>query len=222
MRSSSRYAQDLSRYYRLPAVQVSLTLVLSLFLVAIFIIFALRPTIVSIVSLQKTIIESKKTLQQLETKINFLQKASTQLESLKPFLEILNANIPNEGVGYESIVKSIEAISFQTGTILESESISSSLLFSKIASPFSPNKNQSVISMPYTLRVSGSFAGITSFLNKLLAMERLMTIESVTINKQAGSKSTSAPVAINITGNVFYLADKATIDKSIEEKKGKK
>ena len=75
--STQRYAQNLNRYYRMSAVRVSLTLVLSLFVMAIFIVFALRPTIVTIVTL-KTIAESEKTLQQLSVKMTNLQKASVQ------------------------------------------------------------------------------------------------------------------------------------------------
>ena len=63
-----QYSFDLKHYYRLPATQVSLTIVMSLVIVAIFAVFALRPTLITIVTLRKTILESRKTLQQLQNK----------------------------------------------------------------------------------------------------------------------------------------------------------
>ncbi|KKU45346.1 MAG: hypothetical protein UX62_C0037G0005 [Microgenomates group bacterium GW2011_GWA2_46_7] len=63
--TSQHYARDLRRYYRMPATQMSLTVVLSLFIMAVFIVLALRPTIVAIVKLQKTIVEARKTVEQL-------------------------------------------------------------------------------------------------------------------------------------------------------------
>lgn len=218
---TQRYTQDLRRYYRLPAVQVSLTLVLSLFVVAIFIVFALRPTIVSIVTLKKTITESTKTLQQLDTKVATLKKVATQLEALKPFLPTFNINIPNEGAMYSPFTSAIEALALQTGTLLESESIGPTLLFSRILSPYTPSRNQSVVELPFTARVTGNYPAVFEFLSKLLLMERVVAVESVTITKETGAKSSSAMIALNISGSAYYLADEAQLLKSMPEK-GKK
>lgn len=218
---TQKYAQDLRRYYRLPAIQVSLTLVLSLFVAAIFIVFALRPTIVSIVTLNKTIAESNKTLQQLNTKAVALQRVSTQLEALKPFLPTFNLNIPSDGASYAPLTTAVEALAAMSGTQLESESLGATLLFSRILSPFAPNKNQSVIELPFTVRVTGNYQGVLEFLTKLMSMERVVAIESVTITRETGAKSTSAAVALNVSGSAYYLADEAQLQKSMLEK-GKK
>ncbi len=220
--STQRYSQDLRRYYRMPAVQVSLTLVLSLFVMAIFILFALRPTIVTIVTLKKTIVESEKTLQQLSAKMTNLQKASIQFELLKPMLPILNTTIPNNGAEYSPLATSIEILARQTGTQLESESLGPTLLFSRIISPFIPSKGQSVIELPFTVRVVGSYPNVSAFLTKLLSMERIILIDSVTITRETGSKEENTNVALNISGSAYYLADRAQLEKSIADNKGKK
>lgn len=219
---TKKYSQDLRRYYRLPAVQVSLTLVLSLFVITIFVMFALRPTILSIVTLGKTIKESETILQQLETKVTGLQKASTQLETLKPFLPILNKNIPNNGATYSTLTIAIEILADNSGVKLESESIGPTLLFSRILSPFTPNKNQNVVSLPFNIRIVGSYPGVTGFLNNLLSMERIVMVDAVTITKETASKTTDATVSLNISGNAYYLADETQLQKAILEQKGKK
>ncbi len=217
-----RYSQDLRRYYRMPAVQVSLTLVLSIFLMSIFVVFALRPTILSIVNLKKTISESKKVLQQLETKVNFLQKASSQLETLRPFLPNINSGIPNQGAQYSPITLAIEELAFQNGVIVESESLGPTLLYSRILSPFNPSKNQKVVDLSFSMRVSGTYTAVTNFLNMLMQMERIILVDNVTIAKQAGTKSSTASVTMNIGGLAFYLADAPQLDKALIQKKGGK
>lgn len=219
---TTRYSRDLRRYYRMPAVQVSLTLVLSLFVISIFIVFALRPTIVTIVTLKKTIAESEKIRQQLSVKVTNLQKASVQFESLKPILPMLNLTIPNNGAAYLPLTTAIEILARQTGTQIESESLGATLLFSRIISPFVPSKNQSVVELPFTARVVGSYPNISAFLTKLLSMERIIIIESVTITRETGSKEENTNVALNISGSAYYLADKVQLEESIAENKGKK
>lgn len=219
---TAKYAQDLRRYYRMPAIQTSLTLVLSVFVMAVFIIFALRPTIVSIVTLKKTIAESKKTLTQLDTKVVNLQKASEVLETINPLLPVLNTSIPNSGAMYSPLSTTIEALSIQSGAKLESESLGPTLLFSRIVSPFTPNKKQNVVAMPFTVRVVGSYLSVSGFLTKLLSMERILLVESVTVTKETGAKNSEASVALSVSGSAYYLADEAQLIKLITDSKGTK
>lgn len=216
------YQNDLRRYYRLPAVQVSLTIVLSLFVTAIFIVFAISPTINSIVSLRKTISESNKTFAQLEKKVADLQKASIQLETLTAALPVLNASIPNNSAGYSPFYTSIEILASQTGTTLESESLGGTLLFSRLLAPFEASKNQSVVELPFSIRVNGGYPNISTFLSKFLSMERVVMIDSATITREAGPKSANTMVSLSVSGSAYYLADEAQLKESMPDLKGKK
>lgn len=219
---TQRYTQDLRRYYRLPIVRVSLTLVLSLFVVAIFVVFALRPTILSIVTLKKTITISEETLGKLNDKVVDLQKASTQLETLQPYLSIINKNIPNNGAMYSPLTAAVEILAIQAGVRIESENLGPTLLFSRILSPFTPNKSQSVVSMPFAIRVIGTYPATSLFLTNLLSMERIVGIESVTIAKEAVTKTAEQVVSLNISGSIYYLADEVQLQKATMDQKGGK
>lgn len=212
------YVQDLRRYYKMPSVQSSLTLVLSLFVMTIFIVFALKPTLVSITALQKTIKESQKTSEQLKTKVKNLQVASAQLDKLKPVLPKLNANITTTGAMYAPLTQTIEAVALQSNAEIESSSLGSTLLYSKLVSPFLPSKDQNVIALPYSVQVNGNFASLTQFLNTLLTMERILSIESLTMIPQAGQDESKFPLSINISGNAYYLAEEAQLNKILELK----
>lgn len=223
---TSKYSRDLRRYYQIPAVSVSLTLVLSFFVIAVFIAFALRPTIVSITSLKKTIEESQKTSQTLKTKVKNLQAASAQFESIQSMLPKLNASVPNKGVDYAGFVKAVEAMASQTGIMLDTESLGASILFSRLSSPFSHDKTHGAIELKYQIGATGSYPQLQLFLNELLQWERILMIESISISpaniRSSSSDSTKSDLKLEITGNAYYLADEADINKAIETKKGKK
>ena len=218
--SAQHYARDLSKYYRQPATQVSLALVLSLFIMTIFIAFALQPTLVAVTTLQKTIAESKTTLAQLDTKVNNLQKASTQLEALKPALADLNSSIPNTGADYGTFSQAVEQLALQAGVTLETGSLGPTSLYSRILTVFTPDKQQNVVALPYTLRVIGTYPTTYAFLSQLLLMQRVVSVDSVTITKQAENKTSAEAVAMDIVGNAYYLANETQLKQALVVNKG--
>lgn len=216
---AQHYVRDLRRYYRLPATQVSLTVVLSLLVVAIFISFALRPTFVTIVNLQKTITESKKTLEVLQLKRTNLEKAAGVWEQIKQFDESLNQGIVNKNAGYDPLVEQIEQVARATGVTFQSENLGPALLFSRVVAPYTAYKNQSVIGLPITIKVTGSYPTVLDFLQRIMGMERLIGVETVTISRETGMKSDNLVVALNLNGSAYYLADQQQLKPLLEEKR---
>lgn len=218
-----KYQLDLARYYQIPAVQSSLSVVLSLFIVSIFILFALKPTVVTIVKLQKTIEDSEKTLQQLKTKVTALQKASVIYEQLTPAIPMLEASIPGKSAEYQALTSTIELLAVQTGVVLNTSSLGETLLYSRILSPFVPNKTQGVAALPFSVRVTGEYPAITSFLQNLLTVDRLIKMDSVTYAREGSVRGSSAgSTSLTIVGEAYYLADQAQLQKAIPLKKGGK
>jgi len=219
-----RYGLDLSRYYKIPAVQSTLSVVLSLFVVAIFILFAIKPTFVTIVKLQKSIEDSAKTLQTLTTKVAALERASTNLESLKPFLPMIEASIPSKEAGYATLTSSVELIAYQSGVALTTTTLGETLLYSRIFTPFTPSKGESVIALPFTARVVGSYGAISQFLQSLMKMDRIVHIESLTYAREGNVRSTTeSATSLTISGEAYYLADQAQLLKTLSvTKKGGK
>ena len=60
------------------------------------------------------------------------------------------------------------------------------------------------------------------FLKNLLTMERVISIDSVTLSKEVSSKNETSQVALNITGNAYYLADEAQLKQALDSSKGGK
>jgi Tfp pilus assembly protein PilO len=219
-----KYQLDLSRYYHIPAVQSSLNVVMSLFVAAFFILFALRPTFVTIVKLQKTIADSEVTLKTLETKVSALQRASKALEALTPALPMIEASVPSKEAGYAPFVSTLEVLAAQNEVVLTTSTLGETVLYSRIFSPFAPNKNQAVVSLPFAAQVVGSYSAVTQFLRQVMSMDRIVNIESLTYAREGTTRgSTISATSLTITGEAYYLADQAQLLKALPEtKKGGK
>lgn len=215
-----RYQFDLMRYYRIPAVQISLNIVLSILIVSIFAAFAIRPTLVTIAKLQKNIEDSKKTLTTLEAKVKALNTASKNLEKIKPSLPRLDEVIPTTEAGYNSMLITAEALALQSGVELASVNLGGSILFSKIVEPYKPDKKEDVILLPYSIKLVGSYPGCMNFLQSLANVPRLFGVESVNFSKEGSAKNTVDVVtSLTITGNTYYIAHPDVVDKVFPPKK---
>jgi Tfp pilus assembly protein PilO len=219
-----KYQLDLSRYYRIPVVQASLNVVMSLFIAAFFILFALRPTFITILKLQKTIADSQVTYKTLEAKVAALQKAAKSLETLAPELPFIDASIPAKEAGYTPLISSMEVLAQQHGVTLITSTLGETVLYSRIFSPFTPNKNQTLVSLPFSARVVGSYQAVSQFLHSVLNMDRVINVESLTYAREGNTKgSTVVSTSLTITGEAYYLADQAQLLKAMPTiKKGGK
>lgn len=224
MSAPRRLRLDLMRYYRLPSVQVSIGVVLALFITAFFIMFAIRPTFATIVKLQKTIEESRETLKVLETKVTSLAKASTLLEKIKPQLPLLDSSIPADGMNYDEISYALEALAQNTETTLESFTLGESILASRLVNVYEPSKKSEVIPSPITIRINGTYPQVVAYLSRLASTIRLTSIESVAIIRDGtGSKKTgTGGLTMTIGGSVYYMGDTAAINKVLTTSEGGK
>lgn len=190
---------------------------------AFFIMFAIRPTFATIVKLQKNIEESRTTLKDLETKVTALSKAATLLEKIKPQLPSLETSIPPDGMRYDELSYSLEALAQNTETTLESFTLGDSLVSSRLVNAYTPNKKQEVVPTPITVRINGTYPQVSVYLTRLASTIRLTAIESVAILKDgAGSRnSEGGTLTMTISGLVYYAADPGAIQKVFPKDGGK-
>lgn len=214
-----KYSFDLSRYYRTPATQVSLSLVLSIFLVTFFVLVALRPTFVTITKLKTKIETSEKTLTQLTNKAQALEQAASVWEQIQPAITYLDSGIPQNGPMYQALTKSLEVIGNEAGVEITSLLLGPGLLYSETIDAYSGSA-QEVVEMEMTTRVVGSFTQSLEFLKKLLQMNRLVGLEAVTIMKES-SVTSDSQVGMSITGTVQYLANPTLLNKAVGAKGAK-
>lgn len=219
-----RYELGLARYYKIPAVQSSLTVVLSLFVTAFFLLFALRPTFITIVKLQKDITESRQTFETLEGKIKDLTRASKILEQLTPSLPMIEASIPTKEAGYPSAISTLEIVAKQSGVTLNTASIGESVLYSRIFAPYAVSKNLSIVTLPFTVRVIGDYASLSIFLRNLMNIDRVIKVEAISFAREGNTRGSNVTTtSLTMTGELYYMADQTQLSKALPvPKKGAK
>lgn len=218
---SNKYQINLMKYYRNTSVQISMGIVLSLFISAIFITFAIKPTLITITKLNKEITKSIETSSILRQKIINLDKAAKIVEELKGDFPLLERAIPNGNEVYTRLSNDIELISQASNVSLISFNVGEAVLYTKINDLYEINRNQVVMEMPITIKVFGQYPRTFQFLKQVLSIKRLIGIDSINFSREGNSKlATGINTTLAISGHVYYLGDKTIIEKIlIPEKK---
>lgn len=184
-----------------------LEIVLSIVAVIIFLMFALKPTALTIISLIQQIKEEKVTISALDQKISDLRKASTLLGQNQVHISSIEtavASTPSPDI----FIKQVEAISAKDGVNLIGLAVNDVILVgtpktvrdSGDFKPLPENANE----IGYTISVKGGFTNIDTFLKDLENLRVVSTIDSLTISSSV-TDSGRVIVAV-ISGRIPYLA----------------
>mgnify|MGYP001562413985 FL=1 len=169
--------------------------IFTMVMTAIFILFAIKPTLETIVVLQKKLTTQKETLKKIDKKISDLGTAQTNYKNINPdskskvILSVpANADLANLIRNLESTTlgttASISALQFQPLVINRKEEFS--------------NKLQEI---SFTFNIEGSYDTLKSVLQNLYGSTRLFTVESLSFNKVA----TGNILLMNITGKAYFI-----------------
>jgi hypothetical protein len=185
-----------------------LEIVMSIFAVIIFLIFALKPTALTIIELIKQINEKKETLSTLSVKVNNLQKAGALMAQNEAYLNDIDIAIPS-APNPEILTKQVEGIAAKNGVELMGFAIDNVILTGNVGTirkkttgsikPLPENANE----MGYTISVKGGFVGVNGFLKDLEDLRVISVVDSAAINSSV--TNTEKFIVAVISGRVPYL-----------------
>lgn len=235
MRLPKNYFENLTiNKYReklklLPAVQqenarIIVTLILTFFAMSFFGIFAINPTLSTIITLQKQLSDSQIVHDSLKTKITNLSSLQQQYTQLQPDLPFVLEAIPQEtkaptllsqiiGLAKEKQIKitflNATAISLygnsapKEGTPVTQTTQAS---ISPTQSPTSNSKinsddNSSETSYAFSLKAQGSYDNLILFSKALTQINRIINIDSMLLNKDEKQNF----LVLNLSGRAYYL-----------------
>lgn len=171
--------------------------IFSLITISILTIFAIRPTVSTILNLQKNIGENEKVLQALDSKAQSLIEGKRNLDNLNPEIKVkieaaapTETNVPAVIANLQSSsvnIASVSALQIQPLTIIDNTISEKKALLSLGEINFAYN-------------TQGQFYQLLLSLENLNKSSRLLNITSVVINKQADD-----PPVLSITGKAYYL-----------------
>lgn len=208
-----KYYQTLEHVAGQPKSHMYTTAIFSFLVVSLFGWYAIRPTIQTILFLRRQIADDQIVNQKMEDKITAMIQAQSSYQTVQAQLPLLTQALPDNPEAID-VVSSLRNLSQIAQASISSLSVSQSPLVATTqtattSAVSSLSKKAKIASVPISLSLSGSFPSINTFLNGVLSMRRILTIQSMNIkqdmesNVASGSATTSIRLVIKL--NMYYL-----------------
>lgn len=193
-------------YNQRPNLKIYLELILSLSTITIFAFFAIKPTILTILELNKEINAKQATTTILKQKIKNLQTANNVLQQEPQNIKVINESVPKSGQ-IEILVKQIENMTTESSLQVLSLSSSDVILLGNKTDTKKAQDLAKLVSdsseLPFNFSASGSYQNILLFLNKIENLRRPIKIDSIAINSNI--KETEKIIVLTISGRTPFL-----------------
>lgn len=174
-----RYFIDLSRFYQKKGVRVYTGIVLSILTVAFFLFFAIRPTIITIISLVKEIKDKRVIAEKLEDKIDALNLAQIEYQRIERKLYLVDEALP-DNADFSLYIRQLEALARRHNVSIES------VQFKKIALKSKEEGKEAVQELVFSLALTGDYHQLKSFFDALARLRRLVFVDSFTFQTGKG------------------------------------
>ncbi len=194
----SRYYTYIRPIIRSKVVQEYGPLIFSLVMVSFFSVFALRPTLTTIASLQKAIEEQTATKQKISEKIEALKLAKNNYLAINnQTKDKIDRLVPNDTAlpGLIDQVRSLAEVYDASLAGIQFETLTLDGKPAKLVAK--PSQKE----IPFSLSVRGSYINLLQFVDALPKIDRVITIES--INFRANEESDDLLMAINAKAYYF-------------------
>lgn len=195
LRYKGFFLDILAIYNSKPNLKAYLELILSLGTIIIFSIYAIKPTILTIVELNNEIKSKENTVSLLTQKISNLKIASNILQKESQNLELIDKAIPT-GANVEQLVKQIEKIAFDSSVVIRN--FSSANIFLKGSSDKKVENE-----LPVSFSVTGNYQNLFLFLQTIENLRRPFRIDSFVFNSNITADNEKF-IVLTISGNVPY------------------
>lgn len=191
-------------YHKRPVVRLYETLALTLFTTAFFLLFAIKPTAVTISNLLRDLESRRQLAQALDKKISAVLSAQSAFSGISPKLSILDETLPP--------TPSLTAFANQAEELAKLRQVSlRSLTFEEYNLFGGPVSQQAVTKgaanpvtvtpYPFALSVAGSYSNLYGFLGDLEALRRIVTITGFGFSQS--QSETGVSLTLSVSGVVF-------------------
>jgi hypothetical protein len=200
------YLNMLALYKQRRDVRAFLELILSLSTVIIFIVFALKPTALTVISLYKDVTDKKTVLTDLNQKIKDLQTANnvfSQDQNLIPDIDAAVFGNPQP----DTVSKQILGLGVKDSVSVLGISIGQVTLIGKSKASVTSTDVKPLpggaLSMPISISVKGSYANLLAFIKDYEGLRIPSKVDSLVVN---ASQTQEGNVIVGIiTARVPYL-----------------
>lgn len=170
--------------------------IISTLIILSFIFFAIKPTVADILDLQKKVSEADGILKRIEQKIEDLNLAKTNYDSLGDSTKNkIQLAIPDTAT-VRTITQSLEKTALKNGA-----SISALQLQSFTVEQKEIDRPSNLAEIEFTFNIDGPYQNLISFLQDIKTSSRLITINSLSFQ----GKDENQNLIMSITGKVYFM-----------------
>lgn len=172
--------------------------IFSVLAITIFIIFAIRPTILTIINLQKTIQDSEQVLNTLEQKSRDLTEGKRNLDNLDQSIKTkINTRLPDNAT-VALLINDLQIAATKNASISALQIQPVTIYTNSSDSAIKKNLGE----LLFSFNVQGSYADLLSTLDNLSKSERLINLTGVVLNKSA-----EGAIGMSVNGKAYYLKE---------------
>lgn len=210
------YYQKFEPLFKTKQVQAYIMVVLSLFTIAFFGAFAIRPTLKTIATLRRQIGDKTLVNQRLEEKINNLILAQEEYQRVEADLPTLYSLLP-EKAEFPALLRKLEVLAIENGATISGIQFDPIVLYGEVPPPPAPPAKpveqsphettpQAPAAQPvenlstplfFGLVLTGPYENLLITLNQLTKLDRLITIQSADL-------SGSTSLIVSVQSRAYY------------------
>lgn len=208
-----RYYTFLGPFFSQPKAKAYTYLSLSLATIAFFVFFAIRPTVNTIIGLQKQIKDDREVETKLQEKINALSQFQVEYEIIRPDLPILDKAIP-ETPNINELIKVVEKLALDNEASLSAIQVGETFLSGEgnTVDKQLPNtipRDKGLVLMPISKPAipinlvftnDGNYASIVKIVAAINRLPRLLSTKNITMVKGVNK------IIASIKVDAYYLS----------------
>lgn len=192
----SRYFTYIKPFTKLPIVKNYGPIIFTLLITAIFLVFAIKPTVETILVLQKKITDSTAVLEKVTQKAQNLSLGKKNYDNLDPDIKNkISLAIP-DSAGLRSTIQNLE----QTAR-LHDASVSALQIQPVVIDTKKDSQVGKLSEISFTFNIEGSYDNLISLLQDIKTSSRLISIDSLSLSKV----SEGPGLIMSLSGKVYYL-----------------
>ena len=192
----SRYFTYIKPVAKLPIVKNYGPTIFTLFAMTILIFFAIKPTVETILVLQKKIDDSNQVLEKATQKVNSLSLGKKNYDSLgQNITQKISAAIPDT-VSLRSLIQNLEQSAKAREASISALQIQPLIINTKV-----DQKQGNLSEISFTFNIEGSYANLIEVLQDLKRSSRLISIETLSLFKVAEGEG----LIMSLSGKAYYI-----------------
>lgn len=193
----SRYFTYVKPFTKIPIVKNYGSTIFSLLTISLLIYFAIKPTVETILVLQKKLADSNEVLEKVTQKANNLSLGKQNYDNLDVSVTDKIASLVPDTVSLNTIITALE----QAAKI--NEASVSALQIQPLVIDTKMDKNQvgTISEISFIFNTEGEYKNLVSLLGALKTSNRLISVDSLSLSKA----NDGTTLVMSLSGKAYYL-----------------